>query len=137
VEILTEITNRAAGYRSSVVLGTWNHLSPCLVEWRCLQRGPSMKPTQVPRSPTGRRHRKNLMGWLLNDPPDLLMVVSAAPDSSLRAGFITETRWLDPARRRLPRDPRFRLVSRMDFPDTGYRLESFEPARTDQEPVPR
>jgi hypothetical protein len=137
VEILTEITNRAAGYRSSVVLGTWNHLSPCLVEWRCLQRGPSMKPTQVPRSPTGRRHRKNLMGWLLTDPPDLLMVVSAAPDSSLRTGFITETRWLDPARRRLARDPRFRLVSRRDFPDTGYRLESFEPARTDREPVPR
>lgn len=136
-EVVAEIAGRAAENRSSVLLGTWNHLSPWLVEWSCLQRGTSMEPAQVPRSPTGSRHRKNLVGWLLTDPPELLMVVSAAPDSSPRPGFVAETRWLDPKRRRLARDPRFRLVSREDFADAGYRLESFEPARTNREPVPR
>jgi hypothetical protein len=135
--VLAEITDHAAESRSSVLLGTWNHLSPWLVEWSCLQRRPSMDHTQVPRSPTRRRHRRNPIGWLLANPPDLAMVVSAAPDSSPRPGFVKETGWLNPVRRRLARDPRFRLLSRRDFPDAGYRLESFEPARADREPVPR
>jgi hypothetical protein len=136
-ELLVAITDHAEEARASVLLGTWNHLSPWLVEWSCLQRGPSMETTQVPRSPTGRRHRKNLVGWLLQDSPELVMVVSPAPDSSPRAGLVKETRWLDPVRRRLARDPRFRKVFRRDFPDAGYRLEGFDTGRADGEPVPR
>jgi hypothetical protein len=136
-EVVSEITDHAADYRSSVLLGTWNHLSPWLVEWSCLQRGPSMETSQAPRSPTGRRYRKDLFGWLLAERPDLVMVLSAAPGSSPRAGFVTETGWLGPVRRRLTRDPLFRLVSRKDFPDAGYRLEGFEAARANREPVPR
>ena len=136
-EVLDGITDHAVEAKSSVLLGTWNHLSPWLVEWSCLQRRPAMEVSQVPRFATGRRHRKNIIGWLLAERPELLMVVSTSPDSSPRPGLVRETRWLDPVRRRLARDPRFRLVSREDFPDAGYRLESFEPARTNREPVPR
>jgi hypothetical protein len=136
-ELLNVITEQAEAIESSILLGTWNHLSPWLVEWSCLQRGPSMETTQVPRSPTSRRSRKDVVGWLLASQPDLVMVVSTAPGSLPRAGFAKETGWLDSARKRLVRDPRFLLVSRKDFAATGYRLECFEPGRTDREPVPR
>jgi hypothetical protein len=136
-EVLDAIADRAAAVQSSVLLGTWNHLSPWLVEWSCLQRGSSMDPDQVPRDPTGRARRGNIEGWLAADPLALLMVVSASPRSKPRAGFIAETAWLDPVRRRLAHDARFDLVSREDFPTAPYRLESFKPARTDRKPVPR
>jgi hypothetical protein len=136
-EVLGVITDHAGEARSSVLLGTWNHLSPWLVEWSCLQRGSSMELTQVPRSPTGRRSRTKPIGWLLRDPPELVMVVSPTPDSSPRAGFVKETRWLDPVRKRLARNERFRLVLQEDFPDAGYRLETYEAGRVHGEPVPR
>jgi hypothetical protein len=136
-EVLDAITDRAAAVQSSVLLGTWNHLSPWLVEWSCLQRGASMDLAQVPREPTGRARRGNVVGWLAADPPALLMVLSASPRSKPRAGFIAETAWLEPVRKQLARDLRFDLVSREDFADDGYRLESFEPTRTGARPVPR
>ena len=136
-EVLDAITDRAAAVQTSALLGTWNHLSPWLVEWSCLQRGPSVDPGQVPREPTGRARRGNVLGWLAADPPDLVMVLSAHPDAAPRTGFIDETRWLKPVRRPLARDPRFDLVSREDFPTAPYRLESFQPTRTGAQPVPR
>ena len=136
-EVLEAITDRAAAVQSSVLLGTWNHLSPWLVEWSCLQRGSSMDPDQAPQEPTGRARRGNVLGWLAANPPELLMVLSAAPGSKPRPGFRAENRWLEPVRKQLARDPRFHLVSQKDFPDSHYRLESFEPIRTDGKPVPR
>ena len=136
-EVLDAITDEAAKARASILLGTWNHLSPWLVEWSCLQRGRSMDPGQVPREPTGRSRRGNVLGWLAADPPGLVMVLSAAPGSQPRAGFIAETSWLDPVRRQLARDPRFHLISRKDFPEARYRLEGFKSTRTGAQPVPR
>jgi hypothetical protein len=136
-EVLEVITNKATSVRASVLLGTWNHLSPWLVEWSCLQRGPAMGPGQVPRAPAGGTRRGNVLGWIAADPPELLMVLSAAPGSQPRVGFLAETGWLDPVRRQLTRDPRFHLVSRKGFPGSHYRLESFDPIRTDGKPVPR
>jgi len=136
-EVLDAITNEAAKVRASVLLGTWNHLSPWLVEWSCLQRRPSMDPGQVPRKLTARSRRGNVLGRLAVDPPELLMVLSNAPGSQPRPGFAAETRWLDPVRKQLVRDPRFDLVSRKDFPDARYRLEGSESTRTDGKPVPR
>jgi len=136
-EVLNAVTDEAAKVRRSVLLGTWNHLSPWLVEWSCLQRGPSMDPDQVPQAPAGRARRSNVVRWLATDPPDLLMVLSAQPDSAPRPGFRSETRWLEPVRKQLVRDPRFHLVSRKDNPDTHYRIECFESTRADGEPVPR
>ena len=57
-DVLNSITDEAATVRTSVLLGTWNHLSPWLVEWSCLQRGPSMDPDQVPQTPTGRGRQR-------------------------------------------------------------------------------
>jgi len=136
-EVLNVITDEAAKVRYSILLGTWNHLSPWLVEWSCLQRGPSMDPDQVPQAPAGRAQRSNVVRWLATDPPDLVMVLSAQPDSAPRPGFRSKTRWLQPVRKQLVRDPRFHLVSRKDFPDTHYRIECFESTRADREPVPR
>jgi len=136
-EVLDAITDKAARVRSSVLLGTWNHLSPWLVEWSCLQREPSMDPDQVPREPTGRARRGNVLAWIAANPPELFMVLSAAPGSPPRAGFRAETRWLEPVRRQLVRDSRFHRVSRTDFPDAHNRLETFEPIRTGAQPVPR
>jgi hypothetical protein len=137
IEVLGAITDRAAAVQSTVLLGTWNHLSPWLVEWSCLQRGASMDSDQVPREPTGRSRHGDVVGWLAADPPALLMVVSASPRSKPRAGFIAETGWLEPVRKGLAHDARFDLVSQEDFPNTSYRLESFKPARTGAQPVPR
>jgi len=136
-EVLDAITGEAAKVRASVLLGTWNHLSPWLVEWSCLQRRPSMDPDQVPQGPTGRARRSNVVGWLATDPPDLLMVLSTTPGTQPRPGFVAETRWLEPVRKQLGRDSRFDLVSRKDFQKAPYRLESFVATRTDGEPVPR
>jgi hypothetical protein len=136
-DVLNAITDEAAKVQASVLLGTWNHLSPWLVEWSCLQRDPSMDPDQVPQEPTGRSRRGNVVKWLATDPPDLLMVLSTAPGTQPRPGFVAETRWLEPVRRQLARDSRFELVSRKDFQKALYRLESFEATRTDGEPVPR
>jgi len=136
-EVLNVITDEAAKVRYSILLGTWNHLSPWLVEWSCLQRGPSMDPDQVPQAPAGRARRSNVVKWLATDPPDLVMVLSAQPDSAPRPGFRSKTRWLQPVRKQLVRDPRFHLVSRKDIPDTHYRIECFESTRADREPVPR
>ncbi len=87
-----------------------------------------MEPTQVPRNPTGRAQRGNVAGLLGADPPELVMLLSAAPETAPRAGFRAETGWLDPVRRQLVHDPRFDLVSRRDFRVSRYRLESFKPA---------
>jgi hypothetical protein len=136
-EVLEAIADEASRVRASVLLGTWNHLSPWLVEWSCLRRRPAMDPDQVPREPTGRARRTDVLGWLTADPPELLMVLSAAPGTQPRPGFTAETGWLEPVRRQLARDPRFDLVLREDFPTARYRLESFEPIRNDGKPVPR
>ena len=136
-EVLEIVCGQAEQAQSSVLLGTWNHFSPWLVEWGCLQRRPPMEPTRVPRSPSGRRHRIDAVDQLLHSQPELVMVVSPAPGTSPRAGFVKETRWLEPVRVRLAHDPRFHLVARRDFADAGYRLETFEAGRADGEPVPR
>ena len=136
-EILNAITDEASKARASVLLGTWNHLSPWLVEWSCLQRGRSMDPDQVPQVPTGRTQRSDVVRWLTADQPELVMVLSAAPGTQPRSGFVAETRWLEPVRKQLARNPRFHLISQKDFPDARYRLESFQSTRTDGEPVPR
>ncbi len=136
-KVLEVVTDEASRVRASVLLGTWNHFSPWLVEWSCLQRRPAVDPDQVPRVPTGRARRADVLGWLATNPPELLMVLSAAPGSKPRAGFQAETRWLEPVRRQLARDPRFDLVLREDFPTARYRLESFETIRTEGKPVPR
>ena len=73
------------------------------------------------------RDAGNVLGWLVADPPELVMLLSAAPNSAPRAGFSVETGWLDPIRRQLANDPRFHLLSRRDFADARYRVESFKP----------
>jgi hypothetical protein len=96
-----------------------------------------MDPDQVPREPTGRSRRGNVLGWLAAKPTELVMVLSAAPGAQPRPGFVAETRWLEPARRQPVPDSRFALISRADFRTARYRLESFRSTRTDGEPVPR
>jgi hypothetical protein len=81
--------------------------------------------------------RGDVLGWLAAASPERVMLLSAAMDSDPRAGFVSETRWLDPIRRELIDDPRFLLVSQRDFPGARYRLQSFRPTRTEGEPVPR
>jgi len=136
-EVLNAITDEAAKVPRSVLLGTRNHFSPWLVEWSCLQRRPSMDPAQVPQAPTGRARRRNVVKWLATNPPDLLMVLSAAPGNQPRPGFVAETGWLEPVRMQLARDSHFDLVSQEDFPAARYRLDGFQSTRTDGEPVPR
>jgi hypothetical protein len=121
-EVLTAITDEAARVRSSVLLGTWNHLSPWLVEWSCLQRGPSMNPDQVPQGPTGRPQRANIVSWIAADQPEIVMILSGAPGSQPRPGFEDETVWVTPVRRQLAQDSRFALVLQEDFPTARYRL---------------
>jgi len=136
-KVLNAITDEASRVPRSVLLGTWNHFSPWLVEWSCLQRGHSMDPAQVPHAPTSRARRSNVVKWLATDPPDLLMVLSTAPGTRPRPGFVAETDWLESVRKQLARDSHFNLVSQQDFPAARYRLDAFQSTRTDGEPVPR
>jgi hypothetical protein len=136
-EVLQAITDRAAGVRSSVLLGTWNHLSPWLVEWSCLQRPAEIDPSQVPRCPTSRERRGDTLGWISAAEADLVMVLSTPPGEDPPVGFEAETGWLEPVRRGLVSDSHFQLASRMDFRASHYRLECFAPTRHDREPVPR
>jgi hypothetical protein len=136
-EVLEDITDLAAGVRVSVLLGTWNHLSPWLVEWSCLQRREEIDPSQVPRSPTSRKRGGITIGWIEAAEPDVVMVLSTSPNEDPPAGFEAETEWLEPVRRRLASDSRYQLASSKDFEASHYLLESFEPTRHEGQPVPR
>ncbi|MFV2073629.1 MAG: ArnT family glycosyltransferase [Thermoanaerobaculales bacterium] len=123
-KVLDEIAGQAEQAQSSVLLGSWNLLSPWLVEWHILHETTGSVIARVPRHLVGRERRGDVLGRLAaNSDTELVMVLDAIPGSApIRSGYGEETAWLDVVRQDIIGDPRFILVAHDEFPDSGYRL---------------
>jgi hypothetical protein len=133
----------AAEARGSVVAGTWNQLSPGLVEWHLRQRHPGVEAAWVPRRAEDlvrtRGTAPEAAGAALLDrvteDAGLLFVVDALapPDAATtpewRAAFAEETAWLDALRAAVGADPRLVLETDVAYPAAGYRLRVFRVRR--------
>ena len=124
-----EICGLADQARSSVLLGSWNLLSPWLVEWHILHETRGSITARVPRHLVGRERRGDVLGRLAaNSDTELVMVLDAIPDSApTGSGYGEETAWLDVVRRDIVDHPRFILVAHKEFRDSGYQLTVYRP----------
>jgi phosphate starvation-inducible membrane PsiE len=129
--VATAVAQAAATARGSVLAGYWNDFSPGLVEWDAWQSVRAFEASDVPRSadqvlrdagpqrlPEIAAQRSNVSAVLILD--------LQRDDSAWREGWTQETGWLDPARRAMETDPRWRLRSQQVFPASGYRLRVYE-----------
>ncbi len=142
-QVVDAIADRAADSRSSVLLGTWNGLSPGLVEWHCLQRRSVIDPSRVPQDLVRRARRGDVVDRLARTPHlEVVMVLSEMAGSDLAATvFGAETAWLDPVRARLARNKAFTPVDATEYPASGYRLTTYrlvtaEKSRREEEGAP-
>lgn len=104
-----------------LLLGTWNLLSPPLVEWELRQRAPEAAGRlHFVRASDGVEGVEEQLEALA--PGGLVVVIERTAQDD---GFEAETSWLEPVRRTLPSDPRFERVWQRDFPTAGYRLEAY------------
>jgi len=123
-KVLDEIASEAEQARSSVLLGSWNLLSPWLVEWHILHFTRGSVTARVPRHLVGRERRGDVLGRLDGDSTlEVVMILDANSDSvPTRSGYGEETAWLDVVRRDIVGDTRFVLVAHEEFHDSGYQL---------------
>ncbi|MDD5563457.1 MAG: hypothetical protein PHQ91_07055 [Thermoanaerobaculaceae bacterium] len=121
----------AATARGSVLVGYWNDFSPGLVGWQGWQSASRFAADDVPlpadqvlrdagpeRLPGIAERRSDVRA---------VLVLDLQPGGSAwREGWMQETGWLDPARRAMDADPRWRLRSQQVFPASGYRFRVYE-----------
>lgn len=121
----------AASARGSVLAGYWNDFSPGLVEWDAWQSMRGFEASDVPRPadqvlrdadperlPEVATHHSEVSA---------VLVLDLEPGGAAwRGGWGQETGWLEPARRAMETDPRWRLRSQQLFPASGYRLRVYE-----------
>lgn len=112
-----------------VLLGTWNGLSPALVEWSLRQRRP--RPSHLPADRRALGRRKGLMESLAAAPPGRRVAVleataePAAWTVDWRAAYAAETAWLDPLRDGFASLPGWVLERDLAPAGSGYRLRVF------------
>ncbi len=129
--VATAVARAAATARGSVLVGYWNDFSPGLVEWEGWQAVRTFEASDVPRPadqalrdasperlPDIAAQRSNVSAVLLLD--------LQRDGSAWREGWTQETGWLEPARRAMETDPRWRLRSQHVFPASGYQLRVYE-----------
>jgi hypothetical protein len=122
----------AATQDRALVLGTWNQLSPVLVEWRDREQlaGAAAPELVVPEA------RDDSADVLLrrlragDAPPQVISIeldASAPPPSpEWAAAYAAETAWLEPVRAALAAGGSgYALGSEERFPGTGYRLRMY------------
>ena len=129
--VAAAVAAAAAGAGGSVLAGYWNDFSPGLVEWEGWQSVRTFEASAAPRP----------ADQLLRDADPKLLPGVAARQSALsavlvldlepggaawREGWAQETGWLEPARRAMETDPRWRLRSQRVFAASGYRLRVYE-----------
>jgi hypothetical protein len=114
-----------------LVLGTWNQLSPPLVEWRFRQRHAAAAPPELP-VPSRRGGSAERLLRVLREakPPEQIVFVSLAEDGAPSAewgtAFAEETAWLQPLLLELESGalPYARALDESS-PSAGYRVRVF------------
>ncbi|HEX2465409.1 MAG TPA: hypothetical protein VHR17_12370, partial [Thermoanaerobaculia bacterium] len=94
--------------KPTLVLGTWNQMSPPLIEWSWLQRRRGAFASTPPDvvAPSRRAPAEQLLRRLRGpSPPDQIVLLdlddATAPSAEWAAAFAAETAWLEPLRRDL------------------------------------
>jgi hypothetical protein len=127
------VVTAAVRVHRSVLVGYWNEFSPGLVEWEGWQTVPWFEAGDVPLP----------AGHVLRDAvPDRLADVAARHHefggilvldldpggAAWSPGWARENAWLEPARRAVEEDPRWRMTAEHVFRVSGYRLQVYERA---------
>lgn len=113
----------------TVVIGTWNGLSPALLEWHGRLRSAGPEDPAVPKQPR-RLVRPAEAAHLAaraqaSGVRRILVLDLAAGGDAWRPEWETETSWLGPARIALARDQRWSEASYIAFPESGYSLRVY------------
>jgi hypothetical protein len=114
----------AAGERPAL-LGTWNGLSPALVEWHCRARRPAVAETCLPEAVRDLLPAPTLLDRLARRPGRLVLALEIDPAGPAAGAFTAENSHLAAALAALEADPRFAADSTADAPGSGYRLRCF------------
>lgn len=125
--VLNAVAGTALRSNGSVILGTWNSLSPALVTWHCQLRTPGVDPSHLPieaRELPGDLSPTALLEALhaAEDLEKIMVIGLSAERFPWSEDFIKENTWLPAARTALDRDASFRLDSAKDFKETGYEM---------------
>ncbi len=124
--------------RPTLVLGTWNQLSPSLIEWGSLQRrGAKDRATSAPAEvevvvPSRRGTPvEPLLRRLRGDsaPEQIVLLdldAATAPSAEWASAFAAETAWLEPLRRDLDTGATpYLAVPAENFTNAGYRVRVY------------
>ena len=124
--------------RPTLVLGTWNQLSPSLIEWGSLQRrGAEDRATRAPAEvevivPSRRGAPvEPLLRRLRGDsaPEQIVLLdldAATAPSAEWASAFAAEIAWLEPLRRDLDAGATpYLAVPAESFTDAGYRVRVY------------
>lgn len=110
----------------TLVLGTWNLLSPGLLEWRAIGEGLSPEQRPIAARSLGRRARASLARA-----DQVLLLEPSAPDSLLGRAMVDDTRGEEPLRHDVTTGSNWRLDRRLEMPAAGAQLSVFLPLRHD------
>jgi hypothetical protein len=129
--VATAVAHAAAIAHGSVLAGYWNDFSPGLVEWDAWQSVRRFEASDVPRPADQvlRDARPERLPEVATRHGEVsaVLVLDLDPDGAAwRGGWAQETGWLEPSRRAMATDPRWRLRSQQLFPASGYRLRVYE-----------
>lgn len=131
--VLEAVTRPTEEGHEVLVLGTWNLLSPALVQWHALRRGSKPEDGQLPRVwQESRRARKEALERLRRFSE--VVVIEALPSlgPGRAAEHARENRWLQPVRNELRDSGLFVLVGVEELPRAGYRVRRYR--RVSSEP---
>ncbi|MCP4662839.1 MAG: hypothetical protein GY856_46190 [bacterium] len=133
--VVDAIADLAIREEGTFLLGSWNLLSPSLVEWHLWQRHPQLAAERVPgnwRDITRIRSAESIRERAMAQPTvgrllvlDLLPEAPAATVGFSRETTWRETAWLDPLRAALAQEQAFELESLKTFPAAGYELRVY------------
>jgi hypothetical protein len=131
--VLDAIADAAWDARGTRLLGTWNNLSPGLVEWHCRLRRPGLDPIHIPEGRgklgDGTSPLRVVEGWAQRGQIEDLLVLKLPKDSpEWTVEFERDNSWLPPIRSEIEASPKFELEDEQVFPDSGYRLLKYRVA---------
>ena len=129
VEPVLEAVRKAAYQdRDTAILGTWNLLSPWLVEWHLRQRDGALEAERIPQSVRFSHVRPEEICTTLA--ANQVIALDPLPSAGSKArpavrGFAEEIAPLEPVYRALAAAPCFRQHSERAFTHAGYRLRIY------------
>jgi hypothetical protein len=135
-EVLDAIAGEVAGSAGgSVLLGTWNGLSPALVEWHLRLCVPGIEPAALPRGQRqfvrdlgpGSAAAETVIDRIAADPAveRILLLDLPAGAPAWKAEFALENPWLGDTARALEMDERFEMMCDRGWADCGYVLRVY------------